>query len=171
MCEWCGAPPGLLEGFSVVERPAQRLVGRVWEGTYSEAAAGALLPLFAEAKAAASGGGLWAGPIIGISWNDRPDGFRYFVGLEVDGTGAEAGGGAGASADVRERLDIPSMRFANAWHDAGDGEVVDHYQAMLGWIEREGLTWDKSAMHHREEHPLHGDLAAAPALRLMVPVR
>lgn len=150
----------MLDGFSVVERSAQRLVGRVWEGTYSEAAGGALLPVLAQVQAQCTeegkqaGAALWAGPIVGISWNDRPDGFRYFVGLE----------GGGAS----ETLELPAMRFATAWHDAGD--VTDHYQLMLAWMEREGLRWDKSRMHHREEYPLHADFSAPPVLRLMVPV-
>lgn len=163
MCQWCGAPAGVLDGFSVVERPAQRLTGRVWEGTYSEAAGGALHPVLAQVQAEGTGDGkqagaaFWAGPITGISWNDRPDGFRYFVGLE--------GGGPG------QTLELPAMRFATAWHDAGDGEVVDHYQLMLAWIEREGLSWDKSRMHHREEYPLHADFSAPAVLRLMVPVR
>lgn len=160
MCQWCGAPAGLLEGFSVIERPAQHLAGRVWEGKYSEAAAGAIHGLLDETKALAAGqANLWAGPIVGISWNDRPDGFRYFVGLE---------------ADVADRgqspLALPKMQFATAWHDAGDGEVLDHYQLMLDWIEREGMRWDKSLMHHREEYPLHADFSAPPVLRLMVPV-
>ncbi|HTV72072.1 MAG TPA: GyrI-like domain-containing protein [Rhizobiaceae bacterium] len=166
MCEWCGAPAGLLDGFSVVERPAQTLVGRVWEGTYSQAAGGALHPVLAKVQAQGTGEGkqagaaLWAGPIVGISWNDRPDGFRYFVGIESDAVDAE-----------KSPLKVPAMRFATAWHDASDGDVTEHYQLMLQWMEREGLSWDKSRMHHREEYPLHADFSAPPMLRLMVPVR
>lgn len=161
MCEWCGAPVGLLDGFSVVERPAQTLVGSVWDGTYSQAAAGAIHRVLKEVKGFAEAlPGLWSGPIVGVSWNDRPDGFRYFVGVESGVADAE-----------KLPLTVPAMRFATAWHDAGDGDVTEHYQLMLAWMEREGLSWDKSRMHHREEYPLHADFSAPPVLRLMVPVK
>ena len=160
MCDWCGAPAALLDGFSVVERPAHWLFGRLWEGTHSQAADGAIRPLLDEAKTVAlSLSGLWVGPIAGISWNERADGFRYLVGVE----------GAPETRGL-QRVDLPHMRFATAWHDAGDGDVVDHYQHMLDWMEREGLRWDKTHMHHREEYPVHADFAAPPVLRLMVPV-
>ncbi|MBX3577049.1 MAG: GyrI-like domain-containing protein [Rhizobiaceae bacterium] len=164
MCEWCGAPHGLREGFSVVERPAQALVGRIWDGTYSQAAAGAIVAVLKEVQAfaGARGSALWAGPIVGVSWNERPDGFRTFVGVERDDAKASGAG--------MVPLDVPALRFATAWHDAGDGDVLDHYEAMLAWMEREGLAWDRRAMHHREEYPLHADFSAAPVLRLMVPV-
>jgi len=158
MCEWCGTPATLLEGFGVVERSAQRLVGRIWEGSYSQAAAGAVRDvLFDVQMLAAEVSGLWAGPIVGISWNERPDGFRYLVGVE--GLAHRPG------LDI---LDLPAMRFATAWHETG--EVLDRYQAMLEWLPRQGLRWDKARMHHREEYPLHADFGAAPVLRLMVPV-
>lgn len=167
MCRWCGVPDSTADGFSVVTRPGQSLVGRIWEGTYSEAAAGALVGLLkdVQAFAATEVAALWAGPIVGISWNQRADGFRHFVGVERDGSA----GRDGAAGMIP--LDVPPMRFSTAWHDAGDGEVLDHYEAMLAWMEREGLSWDKRTMHHREEYPLHADFSAAPVLRLMVPVK
>ena len=47
MCMMCGNPAHL---YTLATRPAHRLVGRYWEGSYEEAAAGALHPLIGEMK-------------------------------------------------------------------------------------------------------------------------
>ena len=162
MCEWCRGPAGALRDVAYVERPAQRLAGRFWEGTHAEAAAGALVGLLKQVQAETEAGGAWGGPIVGISWATEPGRFRSFVGVE-----AEAGAAAG---DGRETLELPAMRFVSDWHAEGDGEVIDHYQSMLEWMRISGARWDKSRLHHREEYPLHADFDAAPVLRLMLPV-
>jgi len=160
MCEWCTGPAGALPDVAFVERPAQRLVGRWWEGTHEAAAAGETLALLAAVQAEIAAAGGWGGPIVSISWATGTGRFRTFV-------GAEAGTLAG---DARETLDLPAMRFVSDWHGESDGEVIDHYQSMLEWMRVSGARWDKSRLHHREEYPLHADLAAAPVLRLMLPV-
>lgn len=166
----------------IVERPAQSLVGRVWEGTFAEAAAGGVRRTLEDMQARlAALPGLFKGPLVGLSWNERADGFRYFVGYEPDGEAAgrsDDGGVADArsgpdmdaatSGEARlEWLDLPTMRYAVAWHAEGDGAVVEHYRGMLHWMQLEGLSRDVTRMHHREEYPLDADFAGPPVMRLM----
>lgn len=163
MCRWCGEPGGRATGAGLVERPAQSLVGRSWQGTHGEAASGAVISLLKAVQAEAGGDVVFAGPIVAVSWSDRADGFRTFVGVESDGAGARL------AADG-ERVNLPPMRFAADWHDAGDGDVLDHYAALIEWLRATGNRWDKTVLHHREEYPRHADFSAPPALRLMLPV-
>ncbi len=162
MCEWCTGPAGALPDVAFVDRPAQRLLGRYWEGTHEAAAAGAAVALLEAVQAEIAASGRWGGPIVGISWATAPGRFRSFVGAE-----AEEGAAAG---DGHEALELPAMRFVSDWHGETDGEVIDHYQAMLEWMRISGARWDKSRLHHREEYPLHADFSAPPVLRLMLPV-
>ena len=62
------------------------------------------------------------------------------------------------------------MRFASSWHGAEDGEVGSHYDRMIEWLRGEGLVWDVSRFHHREEYPHDVDLSRQSTLRLLVPV-
>lgn len=165
MCLWCSGPDGRIgmTGAGLVERPAQRLVGRTWEGPHGEAASAAILDLLAAVQADAGAGDMFAGPIVALSWSDRPDGFRTFVGVEA--------GEAGPALEVDgERIELPAIRFAADWHDAASGDVLDHYHALIEWVRATGNRWDKTALHHREEYPRHTDFSAPPVLRLMLPV-
>lgn len=162
MCTWCG--DGRLEAadFDLVERPAQSLAGLVWEGSFADAAKGGVRALLERMQArVATIPGLFKGPLVGISWNERPDGFRYFVGYEPD---------AAAPADDLERLDLPKMHYVVAWHAEGDGAVVEHYRGLLHWMQMEGHARDVSRLHHREEYPLDADFSGPPVLRLMMPI-
>ena len=62
------------------------------------------------------------------------------------------------------------MTFASSWHGADDGEVAGHYGRMIEWIGDEGLQWETSRLHHREEYPLDYDVGGPPVLRLLMPV-
>ena len=161
MCDRCGVFGS--HDIALSERPAHRLAGRFWEGSHAEAAAGAIHPLIEEMKqASAVRPGPWKSPIVGISWNDRPDGFRYFVGIAIEDDEAPQAG--------LEMLDLPEMTFASSWHGAEDGGVAGHYGRMFEWIADEGLKWDVSRFHHREEYPSDYDVSGPPVLRLLVPV-
>ncbi len=66
MCACCGEPGR--HRFAIAERPAQRLRGVAWEGSYAEAAAGAIHPLIEQMKAVVAGGkDPWFDAIVGIS--------------------------------------------------------------------------------------------------------
>lgn len=161
MCDRCGLPGS--HGIGLSERPAHRLAGRFWEGGHAEAADGAIRPLIEEMKSVSAGrSGLWRSPIVGLTWNDRPDGFRYFVGIAVD-DGEESPPGF----DV---LQLPEMTFASSWHGPEDGGVVQHYLGMIEWIADMGMKRNATQFHQREEYPPDVDLAGPPALRLMIPV-
>ncbi|HWK66978.1 MAG TPA: AraC family transcriptional regulator [Rhizobiaceae bacterium] len=145
-------------------RPSEQLRGIFWEGTYAQAAAGALHPLIEAVKTwQRADADPLASAITGISWNDRPDGFRFFA-------GTNAGAIHSTIHDGRQVLSLPAMRLASIWHGPEDGDVVQHYGAMLEWIERSGEKRDTSILHHREEYPSDIDLAAPPVLRLMLPL-
>lgn len=149
-------------GIELVDRPAQRLWGLMWEGTYAQAAAKGVHDVIRAMKAARQT--LPVDPhadLIGISWNDRPDGFRYLVAVAVDGIAAPV------PADLVE-LWLPAMRLASLWHDAGDAHQA--YLDMFEWIASHGQRREASVCHHREEYPVDFDLGAGAPLRLMTPV-
>lgn len=161
MCACCGEPGR--HRFAIAERPAQRLRGVAWEGSYAEAAAGAIHPLIEQMKAVVAGGkDPWFDAIVGISWNDRPDGFRYFVGIQEEKDQVRIA--------QHGPLSLPPMRYASVWHSPDDGDVISHYGRMIEWIETEGECRDISVLHHREEYPADIDVTAAPVLRLMLPL-
>lgn len=164
MCLLCGPANRRAAEFAILARPATKLRGRVWEGSHAEAAGGAVRDLLERVRDEGSGpGDLWAGPIVAVSRNDRPGGFRVFAGLEAaDGTVSRGG--------LPETLFLPPLRFAAAWHHATEGPVVERYARMIDWVERVGHRRDVSAMHHAEEYPRDADFAAPAALRLMLPV-
>lgn len=148
--------------FVFVERPAQRLWGLVWEGTYDEAAAKGVHGVFRAMTEARKGLPVATdADLIGIAWNDRPDGFRYLVAVAVDET-------AGPVPAWLTEVRLPAMRLASLWHDAG--EPTQAYFAMFDWIARQGMRRDVSVADHREEYPHDFDLAAGVPLRLMTPV-
>lgn len=162
MCLMCGDAT-LDHAFALVERPAHRLTGRLWSGTFEEAAAGALHPLIADMKdLSARTSDLWKSPIVGLTWNDRPDGFRYFVGIETEDESATAG---------FDRLDVPEMRCASWWHGPESGTVVDSYGRLMRGLAEAGIERDQSFCDQREEYPADIDLEKPPALRLLLPVK
>lgn len=158
MCQWCGAPGFASDDASVTDRPAETLVGFTWEGSYSDAMAGATLDVLKRAQSlAGQAGGLWLGPLVALSSIDGPERFRFFAGTD--------GLAEGKGATLRE---CTAGRYATTWH--GDGDVLDRYERLLDWMRAAGHRWNKSAMHHREEYPLHADLSAPPSMRLMLPI-
>ncbi|WP_047144847.1 GyrI-like domain-containing protein [Aquamicrobium sp. LC103] len=163
----CGDVSAARHGFGLSERPAQVLTGLTWEGTY-EAAAGALHSMIERVKAYSDAQpGVWKSPIVGISWNDRPEGFRYFAGVSA----GEGEMSPAEEADGFGRISLPEMRFASSWHGPRDGDVVPHYGRMIEWMREEGLARDASLMHQREEYPHDIDLTLPPTLRIMMPVK
>jgi len=163
MCALCDEVGELGDGIGLTDRPAHRLAGLVWEGSHAEAAAGALHPLIARARAFADdrAEGLWRSPVIGLSLDERADGFRYFVGISVGKT--ETPGGM-------EIVDLPEMVFASIWHLPADGDVNAHYLRMADRIRDAGLAWDRSRLCRREEYPPDFEPGQPPSLRLMLPL-
>ncbi|MBO6901851.1 MAG: GyrI-like domain-containing protein [Rhizobiaceae bacterium] len=160
MCLMCGDAT-LDHVFTLTERPAHRLTGRSWSGTFEEAAAGALFPLIEAAKGLSARSSTdWKSPIVGLTWLNRPDGFRYFVGIDTD-----------RPAPDFETLDVPGMRCASLWHGAESGTVVESYGRMMRGLQDAGIDRDQSFCDQREEYPPDFDLSAPPALRLLLPVR
>lgn len=159
MCMMCGNPA---HRYTLATRPEHRLVGRIWEGTFEAAAAGALHPLIEAMKElSARHERFWRSPIVGLSWNDRTDGFRYFCGFALDAPELPEGCVA---------LDVPERDYADIWHGPGDGDVIENYRAMMEWMADSGLRHDTSTFHQREEYAPDVDLSAPPSLRLMLPV-
>jgi predicted transcriptional regulator YdeE len=159
MCMMCGNPA---HRYSLATRPEHRLVGRYWEGTFDKAAGGALHPLIEEMKElSARHERFWRSPIVGLSWNDRPDCFRYFCGFALDAPQLPEG---------CEALEVPEMDYADIWHGPGDGDVIENYRGMMEWMAVSGLAHHTSCFHQREEYAPDVDLSAPPSLRLMLPV-
>lgn len=149
--------------YEIAERPAQRITGRLWEGTFVEAADGAIHRLIAETQEHRR----LTHPrdhsaLIGLSWDVRPDGFRYLVGYVGDDRTTFVRPG---------HVDLPPMRFATTMHHPEGGDVFVQYQKMCDWIAAEGYAVDTSHLHYREEYEAGFVSPLASSLRLMVPIR
>ncbi|MQW86870.1 GyrI-like domain-containing protein [Sinorhizobium saheli] len=149
--------------YEIARRPAQRITGRIWEGTFVEAADGAVHRLIAETQEHRRR----THPrdhsaLIGLSWNVRPEGFSYLVGYVGDDhtTFAEP-----------EHRDLPAMLFATTIHHPEDGDVFVQYRRMYDWIAAEGHIVDATCLQYREEYEAGFVSPSASSLRLMVPIR
>lgn len=149
--------------YEIAERPAQRITGRLWEGTFVEAADGAIHRLIAEAQEhRRRSHPKDHSALIGLAWDVRTDGFRYLVGYT----------GEDRSTFVEpEHLDLPAMRFATTMHRPEDGDVFVQYRKMFDWIAAAGYAADTGHLHYREEYEAGFISPAASSLRLMVPIR
>jgi predicted transcriptional regulator YdeE len=148
---------------TIMTRHAQRLLGLRWEGSHAQAATGALHPLNAEMRRRSSARRtMWKTPVVALSWNDRQDGLRYFVGIEPE-PGEDLG-------DDLTAVELPSISYATAWHGPDAGTVPAHYGRMLEWVRLHGRTWWPNTHHHREEYPPHAGSSADGGLRLMLPL-
>ncbi|OCP02295.1 MULTISPECIES: GyrI-like domain-containing protein [unclassified Ensifer] len=148
--------------FEIVQRPAQRVAGAFWEGTFGEAADGAVRRLISEMQAHHRH--MHPGDhatLVGLSWNDRPDGFRYLVGYVSKKAEATVHPG---------HVDLPAMRFVTALHHPESGDVFAHYQKMFDWIRAEGHAVDTALLHYREEYEPGFVSLSLSSLRLMVPI-
>ncbi|HXV28802.1 MAG TPA: GyrI-like domain-containing protein [Sinorhizobium sp.] len=149
--------------YEIAERPAQRITGRLWEGTFVEAADGAIHRLIAETQEHRRR----THPrdhsaLIGLSWDVRPEVFRYLVGYV----------GEDHSTFVRpEHVELPAMRLATTMHHPDCGDVFVQYQKMYDWIAAEGHLVDPTHFHCREEYEAGFVSPSASSLRLMVPIR
>jgi predicted transcriptional regulator YdeE len=163
MCLLCGEASFGRHAISMTERPAHRLAGLWWEGTYAEAAGGATRAALAAVKDVSdSRDTLWKSPIVGLSWSQGENGLRYFCGIAIE---ADEAVSAGFSI-----IDLPSTEFAGSWHGPDDADVVSHLGRILEWLRLQGLSWDRTHCEQREEYAPDVDLDAPPALRLMLPV-
>ncbi|UUP15782.1 GyrI-like domain-containing protein [Nitratireductor thuwali] len=151
--------------FELVWREPQRLAGKIWQGSYRDAAEGRVKPVIGEMAQLLHrlDPGRKRGGVIGISWNDIEGGFRYLAALPPALADAATGDGI-------EHVELPQTRLATAWHGAADGDVFAHYERMFAWIEAQGLRRVNVPFHHREEYSAGIDLDAPPELQLMAPV-
>lgn len=120
--------------------PPRRLAGLAWEGTYAEAAAGAIRRLMEEleSKLGERPETLW-----GVSWEDRPDGFRHFVGIESE----EVVPGL-------ESLDLPALSSLSADHAGGDATGV--YGELQATRDARGLVRRPGGPDMLDEHRRDG---------------
>ncbi|RST86275.1 hypothetical protein EJC49_11540 [Aquibium carbonis] len=162
MCQLCEETRLDVSGFAVLDRPAETLVGLEWEGSHGEAAAGSVRATLTALQARLGKGDLWSGPIIGLSFNDGPERFRYFAGVAAE-EAVPVGGLVG--------LQLPPRRYVASWHGQADGDVVAHYGRMIAWLTTKGMARSLEPPHHREEYPRDGVFDGPPVLRLLLPLR
>lgn len=149
--------------YEIAERPAQRITGHLWEGTFVEAADGAIHRLIAETQEHRRR----THPhdhsaLVGLSWDVRPEGFSYLVGYVGDDR---------ATFVAPECMDLPAMRFVTTMHRPASGDVFVQYRKMFDWIAAEGYVLDETQFRYREEYEEGFVSPSASSLRLMVPIR
>lgn len=162
MCQLCGGG-ARSHAVSITVRPRQVLGGISWNGSFEEAAAGAI----DRAIAAVRDFGLertsaWQSPVVGLSRSHGIGAIDYFSGVLVDDGEILPKG--------FERLELAETIFACSWHGPLDGDVVEHYSRMIEWLRDSGYRRETVPFHQREEYPPHVDLALPPELRLMLPI-
>jgi predicted transcriptional regulator YdeE len=129
------------------------IIGLPWTGSYGEAADGAIKALMGEVRACL--GLPQDAPMFGVSWNDRPDGFRHFCGVELS---AEQELPAGLA-----RLELESLTCLLGVQEQGD--ATETYRALMTERDTRGLrpNHDPSMV---DEH-----LSGGRAVRLWLPVQ
>lgn len=147
----------------IVPEPGFTAVGLFWEGSYAQAAAGEIRPLVLLVQSALPNvrQAMDREHLIGISWNDRLDGFRYFIGIRVEPDSEVPPG--------MSQIDVPPLRCATCNHQSGD--VTLSYQMLFRWIDEHGFDHDTRVLTHLEEYPLPYVPDAPPRLRLLVPIQ
>ncbi len=162
MCVWCEGAAAL-GGFAIERRAEARLAGLRWSGSHAEAVAGVLagsMRLVRERIVEEQA--FVPGPVVVVTLPGAGDRVECFSG------GALAKDEA--APDGLDLLSVPASDYAVVNHHRADGDVIDRYGALVGWIRETGLKRDASRMQHREEYPLHADFSRPETVRLMVPV-
>lgn len=129
------------------------IIGLPWAGTYEEAANGAIKALMREVRDCL--GLPEDAPTFGVSWTDRPDGFRHFCGVELI---AEQELPAGLA-----RLELEALTCLVGVQEQGD--ATDIYRALM--TERD--TRDLRPNHDPSMVDEH--LAGGGMVRLWLPVQ
>lgn len=107
--------------------PALSLVGFTWEGSYEEAATGVIGELMSSLRRTLSLPD--DARLFGVSWLERPDGFRHFCGIAA----AAAPGAAGLPA-----IDLPALACLTTLHPGGDATAG--YARLMEERDRRGLA-------------------------------
>lgn len=137
----------------IVSLPEMTLYGRVWEGAYSELPEGGLQALIASVKAMTSA------PLIGVSWNDRPDGFRYLIGAASDEFGADS-----------IRWTAPAHQLLQVSYQGDPAGVTDTYAKMMDAISAANMRMATEICHHREGYGTHDPFANPLHVKLGIPI-
>jgi predicted transcriptional regulator YdeE len=143
-------------------RDAFTAVGFIWDGTYEQADKGEIRELLSllQQRLPEIADIIEPNHIIGISWNERSDGFRYFVGLRVASGSGTPGG--------MTKIQMPASEYAA--HEHAEGNVFETYRQLFRWLAEHGRAQDKTSLDLMEEYPIDMDPFGPPRLRLMVPV-
>lgn len=162
MCVWCEGAAAL-GGFAIESRAEARLAGLRWSGSHAEAVAGGLAGSMRRVRdRMVEEQAFVVGPVVAVTLPGRGDHVLCF-----------SGGALARDEGIPDGLDamsVPASDYAVVNHHRADGDVVDRYGALLGWMREMGLKRDASRFQHREEYPLHADFSRPETVRLMVPV-
>jgi predicted transcriptional regulator YdeE len=163
MCRLCEDAELGQGGVSITSRPAHRLAGLRWAGTFAEAASGAIHPRIEAVKRfSQSRTAIWKSPIVGLTSNLGANGFDYFIGVATD-VGEIAPPGF-------DHLQLAGMNFATTFHRNDSGDVATQYARLRDWVMASRYQLADTDFSQREEYPHEVDLSQSPVLRLMLPV-
>jgi predicted transcriptional regulator YdeE len=163
MCIWCERAAPSPDGYTIDARRDARLAGWRWSGSHADAVSGGLAAMLERLRGRVVEEQAFApGPVVVLTLPGPGDRIACFCGAGLaDGAAAPAG---------LEELAVPAGDYARVHHNRSQGDAIDRYADLLGWMRAERLARDTSRWQHREEYPLHANFARPEVVRLMVPV-
>jgi len=112
----------VLENFAAVS-----LVGKPWEGSYVEAAAGAIGELMTSLRNDLEQGP--NAPLLGVSWTEQPGRFRHFVGIRTISPAPVPQG--------LHILELPELSCLTCQHPGGD--ATQAYARLMAERDKRGF--------------------------------
>ncbi|PPA68881.1 GyrI-like domain-containing protein [Jeotgalibacillus proteolyticus] len=153
-----------MKDFQVIKKSSFYFIGLKWTGTYEAAAHGEIRPVIEASKVRLKELNL-AGEnssLIGLSYQDRPDGFTYYIGTEAMNTD-------GIPPDLHGII-VPSNHYAVTEHEGQN--AWKSYEKLYRWVEKQGLQINSHGLIHLEVYSMDYDpYKMSPSLVIGVPLK
>ncbi|TFD99600.1 GyrI-like domain-containing protein [Jeotgalibacillus salarius] len=150
--------------FEIVRKSSFYFIGMRWTGTYEAAAQGDIFPLIEEARDRLLSMGIAQGSsdFIGLSYQDRQDGFTYYFGTEALGKKT-------FPSDMH-RIIVPSHDYAVTEHKGQ--HAWKSYEKLKKWATEQGLQVQLNGLDHIEVYNSdYNPYKMSPTLKIGIPVK
>ena len=153
--------------YTIVKKPSFTTIGLKWEGTFSEAEAGAIKSVMKEMHERMSeiDHVVHSDSLIGLSYNASAgkDRFTHYSTVEVKEKSNVPPG--------MVQLTIPETTFVTTKHEKGKN-IQASYEKIYQWIEENGYKASSEDLTHVEVYPAKPDTYTDdPEFIIMIPVK
>ncbi|TFE01205.1 MULTISPECIES: GyrI-like domain-containing protein [Jeotgalibacillus] len=153
-----------MSDFEIVRKSSFYFVGMKWTGTYEAAAHGDIFPVIEECQKRIKELDLASeeSDYIGLSYQDRPDGFTYYFGVEALRTQK-------IPPDMH-RIIVPSHHYAVTEHNGQ--QAWKSYEKLYRWAQSQGIQLNQAGLDHIEVYSAdYNPYKMSPTLKIGLPVK